>query len=202
MQERRKHKRVPRKFKVRFGEVGAGFERSGFTVDVSAGGMFVVGPTPKLGARIHLEITLEADKVLYQEAVVQRLAVLPPDLRSTFTGGFGLRYVSGTQLLAELIPNLREQPRLLFSYPTKAQFQAAFEADFKRGGLFSKLDAELKVDSVLPVDIELAWAGRKLEFNVRVVHVAADATGQFGTSMMFADPPEAAKRLQAALEST
>lgn len=202
MQERRKYKRVARRFKVRFGEVGAGFDRAGFTSDVSAGGLFLAGPNPKLGARIHMEITADANRVLYQEAVVQRLAVLPPELRATASSGFGVRFVSGTQLLAELIPSLREQAKLQFTYTSREQFKTAFENDFKRGGLFAKLDTELKVDSTVAVEIELAWARRSMEFNVRVVHVAADATGQFGTSLVFADPPEAAKRLQAVLEAT
>ena len=165
MAERRKHRRYSRRLKVRFGEDG--FTRVGFSSDISATGLFIVSsPVPKLGTRLHVEIVLDDDKSLFFEGVVQRQALIAPELRQMIKGGFGVEFLSSHQLLPELLPRLRAPPPkhdpgvVVLRYETSEQFRTAFDAELRRGGVFVKTAEQLSVKSTIKIAVELPYANR------------------------------------------
>ena len=101
--EKRRNRRYAKRFKVRFGVKDLSL--TGFTNDVSATGMFVVTTTQMaIGQRVHVEVLLDGDEKLYFEGAVARLTLVAPELRQIMKGGFGLRFLTGAELipLAEL----------------------------------------------------------------------------------------------------
>lgn len=114
--ERRKHKRYNKRLKVTYGE--RDFSLSGFTGNVSSSGLFIIGaPNVKPGVRLH--VRLEADhRSLFQEVIVARVAVVPPELRSVVKGGFGARMLSGRELLVEMIPSVGDPTTRVLSFDT------------------------------------------------------------------------------------
>ena len=184
--EKRRHRRHSKRFRVKFGEKQ--LSQSGFTSDVSVTGMFIVtSSVPKLGTRLHVEVTVDNDRVLYVEGMVARMTIVAPELRSVMKGGFGLRYLSGAELVAEMMPHLRDPKRLVVSYSTDAVLQEAFEKELKRGGIFVWTEREQQVSSIVNVEIDAQFADRQLAFECRVVHVVAEG-GRFGVALMFLDP--------------
>jgi hypothetical protein len=184
--EKRRHRRYSRRFRVRFGEKS--LSQQGFTSDVSATGMFVVTtPVPKLGTRVHVEVTMDNERMLYFEGLVARMALVAPELRSVMKGGFGLRFLSGAELMAEMVPHLRDPKRLVLTYVTAEQLHEAFEKELKRGGAFLWSQAEYAANSIVNVEIDAPFAGRQLAFEARVVHVLPE-NGRFGLALMFLDP--------------
>jgi Tfp pilus assembly protein PilZ len=192
--EKRKSKRHPKRFKVRFGEKG--FTQTGFTADVSASGLFVaVSPSPRLGTRLHFELFIDAERSLFFEGIVQRLVAIPPQLREIIKPGFGVRILTGGELLLEMVPQPRDKARLRIDYDSPASFLHAYETELRRGGLFLRADRSYPIDSVVPLDLELAFAGRTVELSMRVVHVSPEPSGKHGVSLMFVDPPTALAEL-------
>jgi Tfp pilus assembly protein PilZ len=194
--EKRRHRRHARRLKVRFGVTD--LEQSGFTGDVSATGLFVVtGAQPKIGSRIHVEVTLMDQQKLYLEAVVARLTVVAPELRQIMKGGFGARFLTGAELMGEMVPHLRNKVHFQLTYPTQESFLTAYENELKRGGIFLWTEKEHPVNTILNLEIEAGWLGRSQSFEVRVVHVLPGADGRFGTALMFLDPGSASTTLSA-----
>ena len=184
--EKRRHRRYSRRFRVKFGEKA--LDRSGFTSDVSATGMFVVAnPVPKLGTRLHVEVAMDAERVLYVEGIVARMTLVAPELRSVMKGGFGLRYLTGAELMAELVPHLRDAKRLVLAYATADALNDAFEKELKRGGAFVWSDREHPVSSIVNLEIDAEFCNRALAFECRVVHVVPEAS-RWGVALMFLDP--------------
>ena len=96
----------------------ASHECHGLTNDVSATGLFVVtSQKPKPGTRLHLEVTMPGELPLFLEGVVMRQVLVPPELRQVVKSGFGIRYLLGSELMAELVPAMtspvKEDPFLL-----------------------------------------------------------------------------------------
>ncbi|MBK7863836.1 MAG: PilZ domain-containing protein [Archangiaceae bacterium] len=183
--EKRRHRRYARRFRVRYGE--RTLQHSGFTSDVSATGMFVVtSPVPKLGTRLHVEVSLDNDRQLYFEGMVARMTLVAPELRSVMKGGFGLRFLTGAELMAEMVPHLRDPKRLVLSYPTPEALADAYERELRRGGAFVWSEREHPVNSIVTVELDAQFAGRQLAFECRVVHVVTEP-GRFGLALMFLD---------------
>lgn len=188
--EKRRHRRYAKRFRVRYGEKE--LDRTGFTGDVSATGMFVMtNHQPKLGTRMHAEVTLDPERHLVVEGVVARLAIVAPELRGVMKGGFGLRYLTGAELMAEMVPHLRDKTRLVLSYGSREAFVDAFEKELKRGGAFVWSTTEQKADTILALEIDAVFCGRMLAFETRVVHVVPGADGRWGLGLMFLDPTAA-----------
>lgn len=198
--EKRRHRRYPRRFKVRFGDKG--FTQQGFTSDVSETGMFVVtSPVPKLGTRVHVEVTMELERTVYFEGIVARMALVAPELRSVMKGGFGMRFLAPGDLVAEMVPHLRDaKNRLELSYPTVEAFTEAYEKELKRGGAFVWSDREHAVNSIVTLEVDASFAKKRLGFEARVLHVVPDATGRFGLALMFIDVNAALTSLQSVLK--
>lgn len=185
MKEKRRHKRHARRFKVRYGQKG--FEHTAFTGDISASGMFIIGPAPKLDSRIHIEVVVDPTRSLFMEGVVQRLAVAPPELRQVTRSGFGVRILSQGELFGEIMPV--SKAALSVRYARMEELQRAFDEEIKRGGVFVQAPTAPAVNSVVALDIESPFLGETVNVQVRVVHVVAQPSGGFGVAVVFTDPP-------------
>ena len=185
--EKRRHRRYARRFKVRFGEKT--FTQQGFSSDVSATGMFIVTNTvPKLGLRLHVEVSMQEEKMMFFEGIVARMALVAPELRTVMKGGFGLRFLTGAELMGEMVPHLRDKTRLTITYPTQEDFVKGYETELKRGGAFVWASREYPVNSIVNLELDAGFAGRQLAFEMRVVHVVPEAPGRYGIALMFLDP--------------
>lgn len=203
--EKRRSKRHAKRLKVKFGEKGTStFPHNGLTNDVSATGLFVVtGQSPRPGTRLHLEVTMPGELPLFIEGVVMRQVLVPPELRQVVKSGFGLRYLQGSELMAELVPALagavKEDPFLL-TFAEQDAWRTAVEKDFKRGGLFVWLRKSVAQNMIVTVTFDLIFLQRQLAFEARVVHTNAGADGRTGVSLMFVDAPGAIASLTSTLD--
>ncbi len=188
--EKRRHRRYSKRLKVRFGLTD--FTATGFTSDVSATGMFVVTSTMlNIGQRVHVEVTMNEKDKMYFEGAVARLTVVAPELRQIMKGGFGIRFVTGAELVSEMVPHLKDKARIVLSYPTLASYQKAFDEELKRGGCFVWTNSRYVEDTIIHLEIDAEFANRAVAFEVRVVHVVPGDDGRFGTALMFLDLPSA-----------
>lgn len=204
MAEKRRSRRHARRLKVQFGESSAtGFPHSGFTSDISATGLFVVSrqnPTP--GTRLHLEVTLQGELPLYIEGVVTRHVQVPPELRQVVKAGFGVRFLLGAELMAELVPSLRgpiKDDPYLVTFDDEPAWRAAVDKDLKRGGVFVWTPMAVAQNTLVTVTFDLRFAGRQLAFEAKVVQSIPGADGRFGVALMFVDAPAAAAAFAATL---
>jgi len=202
--EKRRARRHGRRLKVRYGEKGKGFSGTGLTNDVSATGLFVLSSSsPRPGTRVHLEVTLPGDVLMFIEGVVARQVVVPPELRQVVKAGFGVRFLLGTELMAELVPQLRDAPKkddpftLVFEDATA--WRTAWDKEFSRGGVFVWSPKALTPNSTVMLTFDLRFAGRELAFEARVVHVMPGADGRFGVALMFTDVAGATAALSATI---
>lgn len=188
--EKRRTRRYSKRLKVRFGATE--FTSSGFTSDVSATGMFVsTAVNLAIGQRVHVEVTMDEKHKLYFEGAVARLTVVAPELRQIVKGGFGLRFLSGAEVVAEMVPHLRDKNRIVLTYPTKEGFQTAFDAELKRGGCFVWSAVHHPTDTIVHLEVDAEYINRSVAFECRVVHVVMGPDGRFGTALMFLDLPSA-----------
>lgn len=201
MSEKRKARRFARRLKVRFGEKNRPFSHSGLTNDISATGMFVSTTTPvKPGTRLHVEVTTAEEALMFFEAVVARQVVVPPELRTLMRPGFGMRFLTGTELMSELIPSLKDQTHLQVVFDSVDSFREAWERELKRGGAFLWAEKAYPINSIVTVEFDFAFANRRLAFESRVVHVVPDHEGRHGMAFMFLDVNNATVALSALLQ--
>ncbi|MEW5740305.1 MAG: PilZ domain-containing protein [Myxococcota bacterium] len=202
--EKRRARRHARRLKVRYGEKGKGFTHTGLTNDVSATGLFVIAnSSPRPGTRLHLEVTLPGELLLFMEAVVARQVVVPPELRQVVKSGFGARYLLGAEVMAELVPQLREPPKkddpFTFVFEDEQSWREAWDKEFSRGGGFVWCPRAVATNTTVMLTFDLRFLNRQLAFEARVVHVMPGADGRFGVAMMFTDVAGATAALSATL---
>lgn len=193
--EKRKAKRHARRLRVRFGVKGTeGFPHDGFTHDISAAGMFVVtGHGCPPDTRLHLEVLLPGSEVLFVEGVVARQVVVPVELRSVVRGGFGVRFLGGAELLAELVPSqaplleARLDPFCL-AFTDAPQWRAAFEQQFRRGGAYVVTDEPVDEQQVVTLTFDLRFLKRQLAFEGRVIRKETWPDGRVMHAVAFTDP--------------
>jgi Tfp pilus assembly protein PilZ len=184
--EKRRNRRYAKRVKVRFGETG--FTHAGFTADISATGMFVVtGQIPKVGTRLHVEVTMELDRLIFFEGQVARQTLVAPELRQIMRGGFGVRLLTPSELMAEMVPQVRDKSQLQLRYETLTALKEAYDKELKRGGVFLWADKPQLAGSVIGVELEFPFASRTLTFEARVVHTMPEASGRHGVALMFLD---------------
>lgn len=194
--EKRRNRRYAKRFKVRFGVKD--LTLTGFTNDVSATGMFVVTTTQMtIGQRVHVEVLLDTDQKLYFEGSVARLTLVAPELRQIMKGGFGLRFLTGAELMGEMVPHLKDKSRIVMTYPTQAGYLNAFENELRRGGVFVWTTQQYTVNTIVHLEIEAEFANRSVAFECRVMHVVSGPDGRFGTALMFLDQASALLGLSA-----
>lgn len=102
--ERRDEIRHRKRIAVRFWKSGEKTARSGFTTNISSGGMFI-GTNHVLtrGTRLRVEV-MDPVKGFMVEGVVARAERFRPELRSVRTSGMGIRFLKVDDLVAELFP--------------------------------------------------------------------------------------------------
>jgi hypothetical protein len=184
--EKRKHKRLSRRLKSRYGENE--LDHSAITGDVSASGAFIQSAhLPKLGTRLHMEFTSRDGFRAFVETVVARHVVVPVELRSIVKSGFGVRFVTFPELLPELLPELKSSSTVVVSYDTPLAFRAAWDAELHRGGVFLWSQTSPALNSLLTLQLELPYCSKRLTFDVRVVNIVTGPTGQQGTTLIFVD---------------
>jgi len=198
MAEKRRNKRFARRLVIRFGEQDLG--RMGFVSDISTSGVFVMCDVlPPIGTRLHLQIELSPATSVYAEAVVKRHKIVPPKFRAVEKGGFGVRFLDPTELVAEVVPQLRAEAlaaadqRFSVTFANSEALKSAFERELKHGGIFLRTERMLPRDAPATVMIELAWAGQRMEFPVRVVQTVEGAVR--GLGFLFEDRPAVAMAL-------
>jgi Tfp pilus assembly protein PilZ len=195
MAEKRRVKRFMKRLKVRFGE--SALSNSGLTADISATGMFVqTGQLPKVGSRLHLEVTVSDTQQLFFEGVVARQTVVPPELRSIVRAGFGVRFLSGAELLGEMVPQTKGPAQLTVTFATRELFETAWKNELQRGGVFLwSAGALASINAVLPVNFDLAFAGELLTLEAKVVHLLPDPSGRQGLALVFTREADAKAQL-------
>ena len=201
MSEKRKARRFSRRLKVRFGEKGRPFSHTGLSNDISASGMFIsTTAAVKPGTRLHVEVTTADETLIFFEGIVARQVVVPPELRTLMRPGFGLRFLTGTELMSELIPSLKDQTHLQVVFDTAEAFRDAWERELKRGGAFLWAERAYPLNSIVTVEFDFSFANRRLAFESRVVHVVPEQQGRHGMAFMFLDVPNATTALSALLQ--
>lgn len=197
MAEKRRAKRYPRRLKVRFGEANKpGFPHSGLTNDVSSSGLFVVsGQNTKPGTRLHLEVLLPGDAPLYLEGIVMRQVLVPTELRQVVKSGFGVRYLSGAELMAELVPALsttRKEDPFYLPFLDEGSWRSMVDKELRRGGVFIWSNKPLSPSSTLTVTFDLRFMEQILAFESKVVHCMPGPDGRMGIALLFTDAPSVA----------
>jgi hypothetical protein len=103
--DRRLRARVRTRLKVEFGIDE--LEHSGFTADVSAGGIFLVASRLfKAGTCLHLHIR-SRDQHLYFEGKVVRVKRVPETLRRLQQQGMGIKFLKPDELVPVLVPRAK-----------------------------------------------------------------------------------------------
>lgn len=200
MSEKRKSRRFARRLKVRFGEKDRPFHYNGLTGDISATGMFVsTTASIKPGTRVHVEVTTTENLLMFFEGVVVRQVVVPSELRGVVKAGFGFRYLSGIELMAELVPSLKDQTHLQVVFPSAEALKDAWDRELNRGGAFLWADRAYPLNSIVVVEFDLPFVGRRLAFESRVVHCVPEQQGKHGMAFTFLDIPQATAALSSIL---
>ncbi len=196
--EKRVSRRHSRRLRVRFGE--ADFTMQGFTADVSATGMFVqTSSIPKVGTRLHLEVTYDGEQRVFFEGIVARQKIVAAELRHVMKGGFGVKFLAAADLLAELVPQARSAGHVYLRYETQTAFAEAWKGELQRGGAFVWTERSHLPNSVVTVDVDLTFAGRHLALDARVMHVVPEKS-RSGLTLMFIDVGAATAALKQAAE--
>jgi Tfp pilus assembly protein PilZ len=195
--EKRKHKRHPKRLNVRYGEKEP-LDRTAFIGDVSAGGMFVVAKQlPTIGARLHFQVFLDAQKFVFFEGVVARHKTVPPGLQAQERGGFGVRFLTPAEVASEVVPAAAQQNKgLEVAFASQADFKAAYERELRYGGIFVKTDRPLMRDANTTVELHLLYVHKSFELACKVIQVkAAEVAGGPGVILAFADIGQAKQLL-------
>lgn len=106
--ERRDEIRHRKRIAVRFWKSGEKTARSGFTTNISSGGMFIgANHVLSRGTRLRVEV-MDPGKGFMVEGVVARAERSRPELRSVRTSGMGIRFLKVDELVEELFPQAEQ----------------------------------------------------------------------------------------------
>lgn len=198
--EKRRTKRILRRLKVRFGELG--FQHSGFTVDISPTGLFIAtSHQPTIGSRLHLEVTLDATKLLYLEGVVARVATVPPELRQIVKAGFGIRLLTPAEVMGEMVPHLKSHIQINVSFPSREALADAYQREIKNGAMLVLANQSHPVNSIVALDVELPFANSRVQLEARIVQVTPKEK-RYATALVFMDAATAQAALGALAQAT
>jgi hypothetical protein len=182
--ERRKYARYKKRTTVRYGE--SELDRSGFTHDMSARGMFILAQQlPPLDQRLHLQVFVDTTRALYFEAVVRRHRVAPPAMRQTAPSGFGVRLLDPEEVMGELFPASPKSggsvpsgpPRITVSFATREALETAHKSELRAGIVSAVYDAPVKHNDVATVIFDCPFAKRSFELAGHVVFVQSGEEG-------------------------
>jgi hypothetical protein len=198
--EKRRNRRYPKRTRVRYGE-GA-FTHTGFTSDISATGLFLVtSHMLPVGTRLHVEVAAEGERLVFFEGLVARQKMVAPELRQVMRAGMGVRLLTPSELLGELVPQVRdkEAAQLVVTFESPEKLKDSYERELKRGGLFIWSDTPQLANSVMTIELEFAFAGRSVTAHARVVHTMPEQNGRHGVALMFIDSAAVVAGVEAAL---
>ena len=88
---RRKEPRTRKRFLVRFGRPGAGLEQSGFTVNISPGGLFITTRKVELMNQDLIMVVKLPDEEVALQGNVAWQQVVPREIHNLVKNGFGVR---------------------------------------------------------------------------------------------------------------
>lgn len=109
--ERRRSVRRRKRLRTSFGV--SELEHSGYTGDISLGGIFLItARLQTVGTRLHLHI-LTKDDSFFAEGQVVRVKNVPVPLRRLEQQGMGIRFLTPAEVINQLIPLSRRSPDLL-----------------------------------------------------------------------------------------
>lgn len=192
MAERRRHKRYGKRYTVRFGEKE--LTHSGFTVDVSLEGLFIVSSTlPPIFTRLLVQIhNSDAGKPpTFLVGVVQRHKVVPPELRTLAKNGFGIRVLKPEELLKGMLPTGIDQadPRapLQCVFSTPEEFKRSWDTEIRHGAIFIRTNRTFAANQDVRLQLQMPFANAELEFSCRVMHIGAGQAGLRGIGVVFSD---------------
>ncbi len=105
--DRRKQERRARRLSVSYQKRGDSHIYSGYSTNISEGGLFLgtVHPFPR-GTRVRVEI-LDRQRGFTVEGVVAHARKLPPELRAVQQSGMGIRFLEIWELVRGLFPSSR-----------------------------------------------------------------------------------------------
>lgn len=100
---KRKTRRYARRVQVQFWKRGSDQPGTGYTTDISVGGMFIATNSPlPPGARLRVQVLGEAG--FTAECLVAHAARVSPLLQKLRKPGMGVRFLASEELVADLIP--------------------------------------------------------------------------------------------------
>lgn len=201
MAEKRRHKRFVRRLAVRFGEND--LSRTAFVGDISLGGLFVVShQLPPVGVRVHLQVVQDSGRSVYFEAVVRRQKIIPVELRQLERSGFGAEFLRPEELVPELVPQVTQGNRFELVFESPSKLKSAFSEEIRVGGVFLRTERLLQRDSEVVVEVRLAFARQKFDFEGKVVHVSSGGGGSpKGIAISFFNPKKVVDTLSPFLEA-
>jgi hypothetical protein len=184
--EKRRQKRVPKRFNVRFGE--GELAHSGFTRDLSAIGAFIAtSHMPPLGCRVHIQMLVGTSRSVFFEGVVSRQHLVPPQMRQIDQMGFGVAFRSPTEVFEEIVPSTTNGNRFEVRFQDAQRLQEIWKQELRLGALFVRTDRHLVRDAEVHVALHLEFAKRDFEFIARVVQQVGVGPSA-GIAVSFVEP--------------
>lgn len=172
--ERRQGVRKRARLRVRFWNEE--IEGSGFTADISTGGLFLeTGKKLTPRTRLHLEIELKSGS-FYCEGVVARVLKASREVRPVIKPGVGIRFVG----LLEAFHQLTAGPatnELEMDLRDPAKLATVYVRDIKRGGLYIPTDDPPAVDTTVTVRLVLPDPHPSIDARGVVIHVMSEPSG-------------------------
>jgi hypothetical protein len=114
--------------------------------------------------------------------------------------GFGLRFLTGSELIGEVVPSIRDRSQVQVTYATLDVLRDAWDRELQRGGALIWSDRPFPLNSIITVEFDLPFANRRLSFEARVVHLLPEQNGRHGLAFTFIDVPVVTTSLRALLE--
>ncbi len=226
MAPKRKQKRTPRRFNVRFRKMGEEDFAVGYTKNVSVGGLFIgtIRPLPP-GTEILVEIK-EADQLRRRPAAVVHAARVSPLLASVRTSGMGVRFLDLLEA-AESGPETGKSDRettvesgkqeetealdtavpsdLEVDLSNVERFRDAFRRDIQYGLIFVQSPSPLELGQQVQVSILMPAGGDNVSLDARVDRETicrSEAYGELGAPgfmLVFVESDRAVRQLRAFL---
>ena len=226
MPPKRKQKRTPRRFNVRFKKMGDEDFAVGYTKNVSVGGLFIgtIRPLPP-GTEILVEIK-EADRLRKRPATVVHAARVSPLLASVRTSGMGVRFLdllddtevgagtgkaetetsvaSGDEEETKT-PDTVVPSELEVDLSNVERFRDAFRRDIHHGLIFVQSPSPLEIGQLVQVSILMPAGGDNVAVDARVDRETicrSEAYGDLGAAgfmLVFVEADPAVRQLRAFL---
>jgi hypothetical protein len=182
VKERRKTPRTKERLKVLYGQNE--LDQSGFTADVSIGGLFVVSMRLfKVGARMHLHVMGKIES-FFAEGLVVRLKEVPATLRRIERQGMGVRFLNPAEVVPIVVPKaLRQMDFVCVHCATTEQAEQILAEQLSRSVLVVAVsDPPPAANTMIEFELELAFHPEKIviEGQGRVLQVIPALQGQEG----------------------